>query len=117
MPALPASSTGPPTVHDRLRCDPARLADFCRRWRIARLEVFGSVLRADYRQDSDVDVLATFATDAHWTLFDRVRMREELAAIVGRPVDLANRRAIERSHNWIRRAQILESAEPWYVAR
>jgi predicted nucleotidyltransferase len=50
-------------------------------------------------------------------LFDRVRMRDELAAILGRQVDLVNRRAIERSRNWIRSAGILESAEPWYDAR
>jgi predicted nucleotidyltransferase len=117
MPALPASSTDPRTVSARLRCDTARLADFCRRWKITRLEAFGSVLRSDYRPDSDVDLLATFADDAHCTLFDRVRMRDELTAILGRPVDLVNRRAIERSRNWIRRAGILESAEPWYDAR
>lgn len=99
-----------------LRFDRASLAEFCKRWKIHRLEAFGSVLREDFRPDSDVDLLATFAQDARWTLFDRVRMRDELAAILGRPVDLVNRHAIERSRNWVRRTRILETAEPWYVA-
>jgi len=115
-PPLAAGTTESPTPGDRLRCDAGRLAEFCRRWKITRLEAFGSVLRSDYRPDSDIDILATFADDARWTLLDTVRMRDELAALLGRPVDLVNRRAIEHSRNWIRRARILESAEPWYVA-
>ncbi len=98
-----------------LRFDKRSLAEFCRRWKIRRLDAFGSILREDFRPDSDVDLLATFAQDARWTLFDRVRMSDELAAILGRPVDLVNRRAVERSRNWIRRTRILETAEPWYV--
>jgi hypothetical protein len=83
---------------------------------IKRLELFGSVLRDDFRADSDIDVLVTFAEGARWTLFDRVRMRDELSDLLGRRVDLVNRRSIERSENWIRRAEILETAEPWYAS-
>ncbi len=79
------------------------------------MALFGSVLREDFRSDSDVDVLATFAPDARWSLFDRVDMEEELSALVGRKVDLVSRRAIEQSANWIRRKAILETAEPYYV--
>lgn len=100
----------------RVACSPAALAEFCRRWRVTRLELFGSVLRDDFRVDSDVDVLVTFADGAHWTLFDRVRMRDELSALLGRRVDVVSRRAIERSANWIRRTEILDTAEPWYAA-
>jgi hypothetical protein len=100
----------------RVDYSPTALAEFCRRWRVTRLELFGSVLRDDFRADSDIDVLVTFAEGAHWTLFDRVRMRDELSELLGRRVDVVNRRAIERSANWIRRAQILDSAEPWYAA-
>lgn len=92
------------------------VADFCRRWDISELALFGSVLRPDFRPDSDVDVLVTFAPEAHWTLLDCVRMEQELAGIFGRPVDLVSRRAVEQSSNPIRRRQILESAEPFYVA-
>ena len=93
------------------------IADFCRRWDIAALDLFGSVLRADFSPDSDVDVLVTFAPESHWTLLDCVRMEQELAGIVGRPVDLVSRHAVEQSANPIRRRQILESAEALYAAR
>lgn len=91
--------------------DRTQLTDFCRRWKIRKLEVFGSVLRPDFGPDSDVDFLATFEPAAGWTLFDEITMQDELAQIVGRRVDLASRRAVERSHNWIRRRSILEGAE------
>ena len=93
------------------------IADFCRRWKISELALFGSVLRDDFRPDSDVDVLVTFAPEADWSLFDHVDMQEELSGILGRKVDLVSRRAIERSANWIRRRAILSTAEPYYVAR
>ena len=88
------------------------LGDFCRRWKIAELRVFGSALREDFRRDSDLDLLVTFAPDADPSLLDHVAMEEELSGIVGRKVDLVSQRAIERSSNWIRRKAILESAVP-----
>jgi len=94
-----------------------KIAEFCRRWKITELALFGSVLRDDFRPDSDVDVLVTFAPEAEWSLFDHVTMEEELSSILDRKVDLVSRRGIERSRNWIRRKAILEAAEPFYVAR
>ena len=94
-----------------------QIADFCRRWKIAELALFGSVLREDFAPHSDVDVLVTFAPDAAWTLLDHVQMEEELAAILGREVDLVSRRGLERSENWIRRNEILTTAQPVYVSR
>lgn len=93
------------------------LASFCRRWRVAELALFGSVLRQDFRPDSDVDVLVRFAPEADWSLFDHVRMEQELKALLGRDVDLVSRRAIERSHNPIRRNAILSTAHTIYAAR
>ena len=87
----------------------------CRRWKIRQLAVFGSFLRDDFRPDSDLDFLYTFAADVHWTLFDLVTMDQELSAIVGREVDLVSRSAVERSQNYIRRRHILSTAEPIYV--
>jgi len=99
----------------RIAVDQDHIAEFCRRWKIAELAFFGSVLRDDFRPDSDVDVLVTFAPDAEWGLWDAVAMEEELSAILGRKVDLVSRRAVERSDNWIRRRAILSAAEPIYV--
>jgi predicted nucleotidyltransferase len=93
-----------------------KIADFCRRWKISELALFGSVLREDFRPDSDVDVLVTFAPDAKWSLFDHVDMEDELEGILGRPVDLVSRRGIERSRNPFRRKAILDSARVVHAA-
>lgn len=102
-------------IHPSLRLPTEDLSAFCRRWRIARLEVFGSALRDDFRPDSDVDFLVTFAPDASWSLLDLDEMEEDLARLIGRKVDLVSRRGVERSQNWLRRRAILGSAEPVYV--
>ena len=100
----------------KVKPDQNKIAEFCRRWKIAKLSFFGSVLREDFRSDSDIDVLANFAPDADWSLLDHVAMQDELAAILGRKVDLVSQRAVEKSGNWIRRKNILSTAEPVYVA-
>src|SRR5687768_9780020 len=91
--------------------DQEKIAEFCQRWKITEFALFGSVLREDFHPESDVDVLVAFASDADWSLFDHVDMEEELSTMFGRKVDLVNRRAIERSENWIRRNAILNTAE------
>ena len=87
------------------------IAAFCERWQVTELALFGSVLRDDFRPDSDIDVLIAFSDGARHTLFDMVHMEEELKALFGREVDLVSRRGIERSRNHLRRKAILESAE------
>ena len=93
-----------------------QLNDFCRRWKISELALFGSALRDDFKPDSDVDVLVTFAEDAHWSLFDQVDMQNELTDIFGREVDFVERVAIEKSENYIRRKNILRRTEVIYAA-
>ena len=93
-----------------------RMAEFCRKWRIRELSIFGSALRSDFHAESDIDVLVSFAPGADWSLLDHIRMEAELGEIFGRKVDLVTRRAIERSDNWLRRKAILESAEVIYAA-
>ncbi len=93
-----------------------KVAAFCQHWRIKELSFFGSVLRDDFRPDSDVDVLVRFDPEARHTLFDMVRMQEELKRILGRDVDLVSHRGIEASRNYIRRNAILKSAEVVYGA-
>lgn len=101
----------------RISIDEQRLTDFCQRWKIQELDFFGSVLREDFRPDSDVDVLVSFAPGAAWGLLEHLEMEAELSALLGRKVELVSRRAIEHSPNWIRRRAILDSAKPYYVAR
>jgi uncharacterized protein len=93
-----------------------RIAEFCRKHQIEKLAFFGSVLRNDFRPDSDVDVLVSFAPGAPCSLFKLVRIGEELGTILGRRVDLIEREAVEQSENYIRRRYILETEEPVYVA-
>lgn len=100
----------------RMNIDTNAVAGFCSRWKITEFALFGSVLRDDFRPDSDLDILVTFAPEAKWTLFDHVDMQDELEEMFGRKVDLVSRRGIEQSANYIRRRAILESAEVLYAA-
>lgn len=93
--------------------DPHRIADFCRRWKVTELALFGSVLRSDFRPESDVDVLVTFEPGAPWTLWDLSRMRIDLEAIFGRRVDLVEKKALR---NPLRRQSILASQRVVYAA-
>lgn len=93
-----------------------RITDFCKRWSIVELALFGSVLRDDFRPDSDIDLLVTFAPGIRLTLEDYLEMEEELQAIFGRKVDLVERQWVEQSENYIRRKHILNSAQVIYVA-
>ncbi len=94
-----------------------KIAEFCRRWQIVELSLFGSVLREDFRPDSDVDMLVTFAEGARWGIREWLQMEQELEDLLGRKVDLVERRQVEQSRNYIRRRHILDHAEPVYVAR
>jgi predicted nucleotidyltransferase len=93
-----------------------QIAEFCRQWKITELSLFGSVLREDFRRDSDVDILVTFSKDADWKLDDLVEMKEELEKMLRHPVDLVEKHLIETSPNYIRRKHILEHKETIYVA-
>ncbi|GAB4581915.1 MAG: nucleotidyltransferase family protein [Anaerolineales bacterium] len=94
-----------------------KIKAFCKHWKVTEFALFGSILRPDFRPDSDVDVLVSFAPDARWTLFDLVTMQDELEAIFGRKVDLVEREAIEQSPNYIRRKSILKNPEVIYATR
>jgi len=87
------------------------LANFCRRHHIQRLALFGSVLREDFRPDSDVDVLVEFAPDAHVGLIRMAGIERELSQLLGCKVDL--RTAAELSRYF--RDEVLKTAEVQYV--
>jgi predicted nucleotidyltransferase len=92
------------------------IGEFCRRWKIVEFALFGSVLREDFRPDSDVDVLVRFEPDAQWSLFDLGDMQAELSRIFGRKVDLVEREAVEHSRHRLRRRHILENHRVIYAA-
>lgn len=95
------------------RFPPAAVADFCRRWQVKELAVFGSALRDDFTADSDVDVLVTFEAEARRNLFDLVDMRDELAALLRRQVDLVTRGSLRNPY---RRHEILTTRRVIYAA-
>lgn len=97
--------TGP-----RIPIDVAAVDEFCARWKVKELYFFGSVLRDDFRADSDVDVMVVFEDGTTWGT-EMVRMKEDLAEILGRKVDLTTKKAVEETRNWVRRRAILEGAE------
>ena len=90
-----------------------QITDFCRRWKVTQLALFGSVLRADFRLDSDVDVLVSFQPDAQVSLFDLGAMQQELEVMFGRHVDLVEEAGLR---NPFRRRSILRDREIVYAA-
>src|SRR5215213_9018940 len=86
-----------------------QIAEICRRYFVTKLELFGSILRDDFRPDSDVDFLVTFEEDAQIGLFEFIDLQTELTELLGREVDLVSRAGVEQSANWIRRREILRS--------
>ena len=76
------------SARSRIPLPTAQLAEFCRRNRIRRLALFGSVRRDDFRPDSDVDVLVEFESTAMVGMFALADMQYELATLFQHPVDL-----------------------------
>jgi hypothetical protein len=89
------------------------LESFCIRWKVTEMALFGSVLSTNFRPDSDIDILVTFAPKAHWSLFDLVSMQQELEELLGRPVDIVERGSLR---NPFRRRSILANMEIVYAA-
>ena len=91
-----------------------RVTEFCHKWQVTEFALFGSVLRDDFRPDSDIDVLVSFAPTAQRGLTETLQIRDELGALFGHPVDLLVKAAIERSDNWLRHPNILNTARVIY---
>jgi len=94
------------------------LIALCRRYGVTRLEVFGSAARSgDFDLvRSDADFLVTFAAAVRDDLVVFQEFKTALEALLGRPVDLVERPAVEASRNYLRRRRILAEAEPVYAA-
>jgi predicted nucleotidyltransferase len=90
-----------------------RLREFCERWKVAELALFGSAARGDKTPESDVDIAVTFRADAEVSLFDFASMQLELQELFGRPVDLVEKATIR---NPFRRKSILRDLTVLYAA-
>jgi uncharacterized protein with HEPN domain/predicted nucleotidyltransferase len=84
----------PSFLQQRLKVSLAEIASFCDRWQISEFSLFGSVLREDFRPDSDIDVLVTFAPDSSWNFFEILQAKQELETLLGREVDLTQKKGL-----------------------
>jgi uncharacterized protein len=100
-------------LSERLNTQPEQIERICQRWKIAEFSLFGSILREDFRPDSDVDILVAFEENNGWSLFDVMNLQRELEAIVGRPVDLLEKRDLK---NPFRRSEILKTHQVIYAS-
>lgn len=101
----------------RLAITSEQLAEFCQRWQVAELALFGSILQDDFHADSDIDMLVTFAPDSRISLLDLVNMEYKLEEYCHRKVDLLTKRSVIESPNWIRRTSILNTSKVIYESR
>jgi predicted nucleotidyltransferase len=90
-----------------------KIAEFCKRWSITEFSLFGSVLRDDFRPDSDIDVLVSIDPEAHISLFEIAQMQIELENMFKRPVDLVEKEGLRNPY---RRREILSTAQIIYAA-
>ena len=97
----------------QLAVDQTQIAEFCGKWRVKELSIFGSALQDDFRPDSDVDVLVELQPQHGLVLYDWLKMIEELTGIFGRDVDLVAKGGLR---NALRRERILRTAEVLYAA-
>ena len=89
----------------------------CRKFGVDELAIFGSALGEEFDADSDLDFLVRFRSGAEKPWMGHFQeLERELTRLLGREVDLVDRKAIEQSRNWIRRKAILESARVLYEA-
>lgn len=82
-------------LREGVEVDAEALAALCARYGVVELALFGSSVRDDFRPDSDVDVLVTFADDAPGGLFHLIRLQDELSTLLGRPVDLGQKHTLK----------------------
>ena len=98
---------------ERISIPKKKIGEFCRRWKVVEFSLFGSILREDFRPESDVDILVTFASGAQVSLFDLVQMKIELESMFGRSVDVVEKNALR---NPFRKREILNTAQVVYAA-
>ncbi|MEM9771455.1 MAG: nucleotidyltransferase domain-containing protein [Cyanobacteria bacterium P01_D01_bin.73] len=105
------------TLYLRLGVTPAQLSAFCRDAQISEFALFGSILRNDFRPDSDIDILVSFINPDTLSLIDFVDLEYRLENWLKRDVDLVHKMTVEEDRNWLRRQEILEKYQVIYESR
>ena len=93
-------------LSQRLKVSYRDLADLCQRWKIEEMALFGSVLRDDFDENSDVDLLIVFEPKHGWNLFDLMDLQAELEHLFHRSVDVLQKKELTNPH---RRREILKT--------
>lgn len=114
---MPPSGLSVTELYQRLQTSPQAIAQFCEKWAIVELALFGSVLRSDFRptgaDPSDIDLLYQSAPEVHYG-FKFFDLQSELEALLQRKVDLISKKGLEMSRNPLRRQEILNAAQVIY---
>ncbi len=100
-------------MNTTVQLDRDMLAEFCRKWRIRELSIFGSVLREDFNPKSDLDFLVSFEPGAPLDIDRLLDIKDELEARFGRPVDLVEKEAMRnpwRKHEILKTRQVIYAA-------
>ncbi len=101
-----------PMQRKKFRIPRKKITEFCKRWSVTEFAMFGSVLRDDFRPDSDIDVLVSIDPRAHIGLFELADMKIELQNMFKRPVDLVEKEGLRNPY---RRKEILRTAQVVYA--
>ena len=98
-------------LSQRLNISYRDIENVCQRWKIEEMALFGSVLRDDFDQESDVDILVAFQPQHGWSLFDLMDLQFELETLFNRSVDILQKKELINPH---RRQEILRTHQLIY---
>ncbi|MGK7942900.1 MAG: nucleotidyltransferase family protein [Microcystaceae cyanobacterium] len=104
-------------IEKRLGISLTQLTDFCQQWEIQEMALFGSILRDDFHKDSDIDFLISFKPSVPQGLLTLSKIKSQLETLLDYKVDIAIKDSISNSDNWIRRQEILKTAQTIYEQR
>lgn len=96
----------------KIKIPEKKIRDFCLKYQVQRMALFGSVLREDFRPDSDIDILVVFDPSARITFMTLGKMRRELSVLFQHPVDLVPEEGLKPAI----RETVLSSAQEVYAA-
>jgi predicted nucleotidyltransferase len=89
------------------------VVSLCKRYYITEMSIFGSSIRDDFTQDSDIDILVSFEQNSEITLFEIIELEKEFSRIINREVDIVEKESLK---NPIRKNKILSTREIIYAA-
>ncbi|EAZ92482.1 nucleotidyltransferase family protein [Crocosphaera chwakensis] len=104
-------------IQQRLKLSPIDITNICEQWKIKKMSLFGSILREDFNHNSDIDILIQFAPYARQGLLTLAKLKHHLEDMTQRSVDIVVQESVENSENWIRKEEILNTAQIIYEQR